>query len=176
MWAISVQQATMQECAPKQDVSDSAYRVNSTAIQNKMAEVQSWVTTATHPSASPFFKSIGYTAVAALIGAGLSGVSLPSSRAIEERWPATGAGGAVIAIHVDSIIPQEIFGAESDRMIRDVRNTYEPMPGYDRALLPGTIEEENMARHRIEGIRYGEMEQKNAREISERLNVPLPWT
>jgi LDH2 family malate/lactate/ureidoglycolate dehydrogenase len=92
-----------------------------------------------------------------------------------ERWPASGAGGTVLAIHVDSVIPQDIFRAESDRMVRDVRNTYDPMPGYDRALLPGAIEEESRARHRAEGIRYGEMEQKNAREVSERLNVPLPW-
>ena len=122
-----------------------------------------------------FFKSIGYTAVAALIGGGLAGVSLRSSRAIEEKWRATGAGGCVIAIDVDAVIPGEIFREESDRMVRDVRKTYDPMPGYDRALLPGAIEEEHLARHRAEGIRYGEMEQENAREVSVRLGVPLPW-
>ena len=30
-------------------------------------------------------------------------------------------------------------------MVRTVRETYEPMPGQDRALLPGAIEEERMA-------------------------------
>ena len=60
-------------------------------------------------------------------------------------------------------------------MVRTVRETYEPMPGQDRALLPGAIEEERMALHRAEGIRYGEMEQENAREVSARLGVPLPW-
>lgn len=122
-----------------------------------------------------FFKSIGYTAAAALIGGGLAGVSLPSSRAIEEKWRATGAGGCVIAIDVDAAIPDAIFRAESDRMVRDVRQTYDPMPGCDRALLPGAIEEERMALHRAEGIRYGEMECENAREVSARLGVPLPW-
>ncbi|MDP6039530.1 MAG: Ldh family oxidoreductase [Candidatus Latescibacteria bacterium] len=122
-----------------------------------------------------FFKSIGYTAIAAIIGGGLAGVSLPTAHDITEQWPAARQGGTVLAIHVDSVIPDDIFRAESDRMVRDVRNTYEPMPGYDRALLPGNIEEENMARHREKGIRYGEMEQENAREVSERLSVPLPW-
>ena len=51
----------------------------------------------------------------------------------------------------------------------------EPMPGTDRALLPGSIETERTERHRREGIRYGEMEQESARGVSERLGVPLPW-
>jgi hypothetical protein len=49
------------------------------------------------------------------------------------------------------------------------------MPGYDRALLPGAIEQERFEIHRREGIRYGEMEQAQAREMSERLGVLLPW-
>jgi LDH2 family malate/lactate/ureidoglycolate dehydrogenase len=122
-----------------------------------------------------FFKSIGYTAIASIIGGGLAGVSLPSAHDITEKWPGSRQGGTVIAIHVDSVIPSDIFQTESDRMVSDIRNTYEPMPGTDRALLPGAIEEERMKHHRAEGIRYGEMEQSNAREVSERLNVPLPW-
>jgi LDH2 family malate/lactate/ureidoglycolate dehydrogenase len=122
-----------------------------------------------------FFKSIGYTAIAAIIGGGLAGVSLPSAHDINQRWPGAHQGGTVIAIHVDSVIPEEIFRVESDRMVKDVRETYDPMPGTDRALLPGAIEAERMARYRAEGIHYGKMEQDNALEVSKRLNVPLPW-
>ena len=81
----------------------------------------------------------------------------------------------VLAIHVDAVVPEEIFRAEVDRMVRDVRETYEPMPGTDRALLPGAIEEERLQLHRREGIRYGEMEQEQARAASARLGIPLPW-
>ena len=84
-------------------------------------------------------------------------------------------GGMVLAIHVDAVVPEAVFRAETDRMVRDVRETYEPMPGYERALLPGGIEEERFETHRRDGIRYGEMEQESAREASERLGVPLPW-
>ncbi len=122
-----------------------------------------------------FFKSIGLTAVATLIGGALAGVSLPSARESATRWASSVSGGSVLAIHVDSIIPSDVFHAESDRLVRDVRETYDPMPGYDRSLLPGAIEEEHMARHRAEGIRYGEMEQEAAREVSERLSASLPW-
>jgi hypothetical protein len=59
--------------------------------------------------------------------------------------------------------------------VRDVRETYEPMPGTNRSLLPGAIEEERFQIHRREGIHYGEVEQDSARAVSQRLGVPLPW-
>ncbi|GIV79723.1 Ldh family oxidoreductase [Litorilinea aerophila] len=120
-----------------------------------------------------FFKSIGYGAVASLMGGGLTGFTL--SDEIRQRYPNARNGGMVLAIHVDSVVPEAVFRAEVDRMVRDIRETYQPMPGYDRALLPGAIEEERMAQYRQEGIRYGEMEQAAARAASERLGVPLPW-
>ena len=123
-----------------------------------------------------FFKSIGYTAVAGLLGGGLTGYTLPDDEGVSERWPGGARlGGMVLAIHVDAVVPEAVFRAETDRMVRDVRETYEPMPGYDRALLPGGIEEERFEMHRRNGIRYGEMEQESAREVSERLGVSLPW-
>ena len=123
-----------------------------------------------------FFKSVGYTAVAGLLGGGLTGYTLPDDEGINERWSGGARlGGMVLAIHVDAVVPEAVFRAETDRMVRDVRETFEPMPGYDRALLPGGIEVERVEMHRRDGIRYGEMEQESAREVSERLGVPLPW-
>ena len=123
-----------------------------------------------------YFKSAGYTAVAGLLGGGLTGYTLPDDDGVNERWPGGARlGGMVLAIHVDAVVPEAVFRAETDRMVRDVRETFEPMPGYDRALLPGGIEVERFEMHRRDGIRYGEMEQESAREVSERLGVPLPW-
>ncbi len=120
-----------------------------------------------------FFKSIGYGAVASLMGGGLTGFTL--SDEMRTRWPAARNGGMALAIHIDSVVPEAIFRAETDRMTRDIGETYVPMPGTDRALLPGAIEEERMQLHRREGIRYGEMEQQAAREVSARLGIALPW-
>ncbi len=120
-----------------------------------------------------FFKSIGYGAIASLMGGGLTGFTL-SDEPIG-RWPGARNGGMVLAIHVDSVVPEAVFRAETDRMTRDIGETYVPMPGTDRALLPGAIEEERFLRHRAEGIHYGAMEQESARGASERLGVPLPW-
>jgi LDH2 family malate/lactate/ureidoglycolate dehydrogenase len=122
-----------------------------------------------------FFKSVGYTATASLLGGGLTGFTLPEADAVAARWPSARLGGMVLAIHVESVVPEDIFVEEVDRMVRDVRETYEPFPGQDRALLPGAIESERFEHHRATGIRYGEMEQEAARRASERLGVPLPW-
>jgi LDH2 family malate/lactate/ureidoglycolate dehydrogenase len=120
-----------------------------------------------------FFKSIGYGAVATLIGGGLTGFTLSDES--WNRWPAARHGGMVLAIDVGSVVPEDLFRAESDRLVRDVRTHYRPMPGNDEARLPGAVEEEILAQHRRHGIRYGEKEQENARAVSARLNVPLPW-
>ena len=122
-----------------------------------------------------FFKSIGYTAVAGLLGGALTGYTLPECEAVRSRWPEAYRGGMVLAIHIDAVVPEHVFRAEVDRMGRDVRRTYEPMPGTDRALLPGAIEEERFETYRREGIPYGEIEQKSARAVSARLQVPVPW-
>ncbi|HRJ45183.1 MAG: Ldh family oxidoreductase [Caldilineaceae bacterium] len=120
-----------------------------------------------------FFKSIGYGAVASLMGGGLTGFTL--SDEIRTRWPAARLGGMVLAIHIDSVVPEAIFRAETDRMTRDIGETYTPMPGTSRALLPGAIEEERMALHRQEGVRYGPMERQAAQSVCARLGVALPW-
>lgn len=120
-----------------------------------------------------FFKSIGYGAVASLMGGGLTGFTISDEPLA--RWPGARNGGMVLAIHVDAVVPEAVFRAETDRMVRDIRETYTPMPGTDRALLPGAIEAERMVYHRRQGIRYGEMEQEAARKASARLGVPLPW-
>ncbi len=120
-----------------------------------------------------FFKSIGYGAVASLMGGGLTGFTL--SDETRTRWPTAKNGGMVLAIHIDAVVPEAVFRAETDRMTRDIGETYTPMPGTTRSLLPGAIEEERMAQHRQNGVRYGEMEQAAARDACERLGVALPW-
>lgn len=120
-----------------------------------------------------FFKSIGYGAVASLMGGGLTGFTLSDEK--WNRWPGASNGGMVLAIHVASVVPAEVFRAETDRMVRDIRNSYVPMPNTDRALLPGAIEEERFINSREKGIRYGEMEQKHAQAVSQRLAVAVPW-
>lgn len=120
-----------------------------------------------------FFKSIGYGAIAGLMGGALTGFTL--SEDARSQYANARQAGMILAIDIGSVVPEDVFRAETDRMARDIRETYTPMPGTDRSLLPGAVEEERFAFHRANDIRYGEMEQTAARAASERLGVPLPW-
>ena len=107
-----------------------------------------------------FFKSIEYTTIASFLSGGLAGVTLPEAERMGIRWLAClGSGSLVLAIQIDAVIPDNVMRTETDRMVRDIRETYEPMPGYGCTLFPGAIEEERMEQYQREGIRYGEMEQ-----------------
>ena len=81
----------------------------------------------------------------------------------------------MLAIDVESVLPLEVFQAEVDAYTRDVRDSFAPMPGHDEIALPGAIEERALEQCRAEGIRFGEREQEAARDMSEYLDVPLPW-
>ncbi|MEM7129335.1 MAG: Ldh family oxidoreductase [Chloroflexota bacterium] len=120
-----------------------------------------------------FFKSIGYGAIATLMGGALTGFTL--SEEPWRQWSSAYNGGMVMAIRIDNVVPEDVFRGEVDRLAQDIAADYQPMPGTDRSLLPGAIEEERMATHRRDGIRYGEMEQNAAKALNERLGVPLPW-
>jgi LDH2 family malate/lactate/ureidoglycolate dehydrogenase len=121
------------------------------------------------------FKGVGLSAVANLLGAGLTGINVPEVRQLRERWREAKSGSMVLAIHIGSVVPEEVFHAESDQMVREVRDLYEPVPGFDRSLMPGAIEEETMQLHLREGIRYGDIEQQETRKVGERLGIGLPW-
>ena len=122
-----------------------------------------------------FFKSMGLVAAATLIGGMLTGFTLPEGDAVAERWPGATMGGMILAIDVASVVPPEVFGEGVDGYIRRIRESYAPLPGYDTVELPGHVEERIMAQHRRDGIRFGEREQAAARDLSEYLDVPLPW-
>jgi len=124
---------------------------------------------------SAIFKGVGLGAVAGLLSGGLTGLTLPEARQLRERWSEAFRGSMGLAIHSGSGASEEVFRDASDHMVREVRELYEPVPGFDRALIPGAVEEEALELHRRDGIRYGLDEQAEAREVGERLGIPLPW-
>ncbi len=122
-----------------------------------------------------FFKNLGFMAVSSLLGGGLTGFTLPEGDAIQGRWPSARLGGMVLAINIEAAVPGEIFRAEVDRYTRDLLAICEPIPGTDKLLLPGHLEEERTAQHRREGIRFGEQEQQAMTELHKYFGVALPW-
>lgn len=122
-----------------------------------------------------FFKNLGFMAVSSLLGGGLTGFTLQEGDAIQKRWSSARLGGMILAINIEAAVSGEIFRAEVDRYTRDLLATCEPIPGTDRLLLPGHIEEERTALHRREGIRFGEQEQAAMTALHEYFGAALPW-
>lgn len=124
---------------------------------------------------SVFFKSLGFTAVAKVLGGALVGEMLQEAREIESRWVHAFTGGFVLAIDVAHFGSEETFREEVDRLIRDIGQQMHPMPGYDRALLPGAIEAEREEVYRRDGVPVSTEIQQKLEETSKELGVPTPW-
>lgn len=124
---------------------------------------------------APFFKSMGMIAASTIIGGMLTGFTAPESDAVQRRWPGAQMGGTVIALDPDVIDDGARFRREVDRYVRDLCGGHLPVPGTDRARLPGHIEAERMASYRRHGIPLGAREQEAMRAMHERWAVPLPW-
>ena len=124
-----------------------------------------------------FFKSVGLVATSVLLGGGLTGITLPEADDILQRWPSARQGGTVVAIDPESVgVPRSALQDEVDRYSRHIKDSYAPLPGFDEVMLPGEKEARSEALYRAEGIRFGEREQEAAREMSQYLGVPLPWS
>jgi len=123
-----------------------------------------------------FFKSVGLVATAALVGCGLPGRMLPEAERTASQWERAALGGTVVAIDPAAVgVSREAFAAETALYAQRIREGYQPLPGFDEVLMPGEKEARSEALYRREGIRFGEREQEAAREMSEYLDVPLPW-
>lgn len=123
-----------------------------------------------------FFKSVGLVATSTLLGGALTGTSLPAAEAIHGKWPGARNGGTLVAIDPAALgVPRSALEEETDRYARHIKENYAPLPGFDEVMLPGEKEARSEADYRAGGIRFGKREREAAREMSDYLDVPLPW-
>jgi ureidoglycolate dehydrogenase (NAD+) len=124
---------------------------------------------------SVFFKSLGLTLSAKLLGGVLVGQMLKEGREIQERYPSHAGGGFILAININDFVPEDTFMKEIDRLHRDIGLHMKPMPGYDRPLLPGAVESELEETYRQKGIPINlEIKQRVETGVKD-LNIPFPW-
>lgn len=124
---------------------------------------------------SAFFMSLGFTVVAKLLGDALSGQMLRHTQESEPAWPAAGIGAFVLAIDVDHFTPASGFEEVVDRFVNEICTQMRPMPGSDRALLPGMLEAERQEIYQREGIPLASETCRLLEEIAVSLGVPVPW-
>ncbi|HIM57286.1 MAG TPA: hypothetical protein EYM39_11320 [Candidatus Latescibacteria bacterium] len=124
---------------------------------------------------SAFFMSLGFTVVAKLMGDALSGQMLRYTREPDPAWPAAGIGAFVLAIDVDHFTAVSGFGEIVDRFVGEICSQMRPMPGHDRALLPGMLEAERQEVYAREGIPLAKEICRQLEATAGPLGVAVPW-
>lgn len=122
-----------------------------------------------------FFKSLGLTLASKLLGGSLVGQMLPQGRNVQKRYPSHAGGGTVVVIDPSSFVPKDAFLGDVDRFHHDIEQQMQPMPGYERAQLPGAVEAELEDRYRKEGIPIGMDVVRRVRPVAAELGVDCPW-
>jgi LDH2 family malate/lactate/ureidoglycolate dehydrogenase len=79
-----------------------------------------------------------------------------------------------MAIQVERFIPLDVFKRDMDELVRETRKM-RPLPGYDRADLPGNLEWEREREWRALGVPVGRDHQQVLDGMAKALGIPAPW-
>ena len=119
------------------------------------------------------FKSLGLGMVCAGLGNLMAGVQ-DIGQTRDDLWPASNQGAFVLAINVRHFIPLEVFQRDLDEFVRQAQQM-KPLPGFDRADLPGNLEWEQEHEWRKAGIPFTPDHQKVLEDAAAKLGVPSPF-
>ena len=122
-----------------------------------------------------FFKSMGYTGSALTLGGAFVGQNSDRARAVTQRWPRAGSGGLIIVMDIGAFAPPDAFRAGVDNLVRGVRETMEPMRGYDEATVPGTIEHRKSEEYAREGVPMALDDLAKLAACGRELGVEVEW-
>ena len=123
---------------------------------------------------SAVFRSLGLRAVTNFLSAGLGGMMLPGFRDGERKWQNAYYGAFCWILDPQVFVEAEAFEEEVDRTTR-VIGELQPLPGYQRAELPGGPEWEREIAFRRDGIPLGEEHRRSLEIAADKLGVAVPW-
>ena len=122
-----------------------------------------------------FFKSMGYTGVATALGGAFVGVNNPRAGAIAEKWPMARQGGLIIVLDIGLFAPPEELRTGVDNLVLGVRETMEPVRGYDEATLPGTLEFRKQQDYQREGVPVALEDVEMLEQLGREFGVEPGW-
>lgn len=116
-----------------------------------------------------FFKALGVSAAVQVLSGILAGIYRTSVAPPESRWVAN-QGAFLCAWDVRRFMDLGEFTAEMDRFIGDAR-AMQPLPGLDRAELPGGMEWQWERENRERGIPLGDSHRQELEELAGEVGV-----
>jgi LDH2 family malate/lactate/ureidoglycolate dehydrogenase len=122
---------------------------------------------------STVLRSFGLGCACQALGGFLCGVPVDPQRA-ERSWPGADQGSMMIAVDLNLLYPLGQFKHEMDEYARKVREMT-PLPGIDRALLPGAIELENEQAYSQSGIPLSLQHAEALRKLGQDLGLDCPF-
>ena len=120
-----------------------------------------------------FFKGLGLAALFQALGGILAGIYKPEFQAPLSKWESN-QGAFIVLFDVKRFMPVDEFKKEMDRYIGDARRMV-PLPGYERAELPGGLEWQRQQEYARDGIPVASDHQKSLEEIAAQLGVATPF-
>jgi ureidoglycolate dehydrogenase (NAD+) len=122
-----------------------------------------------------FFKSMGYTAVATLLGGALVGQGNERARALEKKWPQARMGGLILVIDLGLFAPADEVRRGVDELVRLAGKEMIPLRGYDQVTLPGTIEYRKEQEYASQGVPVGLEDVERLEKCGAEFGVRPPW-
>ena len=120
------------------------------------------------------FRSLGLRAATDFLSAVLGGMMMPGFREGERKWPGAYYGACIWVIDPGLFTDAEAFKQEVDRTTTLI-GTLDPLPGYDRATLPGGPEWERERDYREIGIPIGEGHLTGLESVADEVGIAVPW-
>lgn len=118
------------------------------------------------------FRSFGLGCVCQALGGFLCGVPVDPERAVR-KWSGANQGSFIIVVDINRFLPIAQFKAEMDAYARKIAEM-EPLKGYDKSMLAGTLEWERAIRSVEEGIPISSQHADVLNRLAEECGVQSP--
>ncbi|WP_010276919.1 Ldh family oxidoreductase [Paenibacillus senegalensis] len=119
------------------------------------------------------FRSMGLGFMCQALGGFLAGVPVDKKRRTN-LYEGANQGSLMIAIDSSRFLSQEQFQYEMGEYVRTT-SQMQPLPGYDRATLPGILEAEREKERRKTGIQVSEQHRESLLEAAAEFGVKAPF-
>ncbi|NLM78201.1 MAG: Ldh family oxidoreductase [Ruminococcaceae bacterium] len=119
------------------------------------------------------FRSMGLGFMCQALGGFLAGITLDKNDAAR-TFKGGYQGSLIIALDINRFLPLDDFKKQMDNYMK-ITSQMKPMPGYDKATLPGVLEATREKDWRISGIPVATSHMAILAKVADEFAVPFPF-